>query len=152
MGDQATIEIACDAAFAWTLLADPRLAGEWVTGVAEAEVVTHDGDGRALRVRFTGMPSVGSTTYEVEYRYDESARTLRWHTVDGERPIEGSARIEPLPSGHCQLHYEFRARTPGSLPRWARDTLADDTPTRVVAAFQRFVERRRAASGRGTDG
>lgn len=148
MGDLATIEIACSAAFAWTLLADPRLAGEWVTGVAEAEVLELH-DGRALRVRFTGMPSVGSMTYEVEYRYEEAERTLRWHTVDGERPIEGHARIEELAADRCRLHYELRARIPGSLPRWARDSLADDTPARVVAAFQRFVERRSSVRGHG---
>lgn len=142
MSDAATIELACDAAFAWSLLADPRLAGEWVTGVAEAEVVAQTGDGRALRVRFTGMPSVGSASYEVEYRYDEAERTLTWHTVEGDRPIEGHARIEVIDAARCRLHYVLRVRTPGSLPRWARDSLADDTPARAVGAFQRFVERR----------
>lgn len=138
----ATSEVACDAAFAWGLLADPRLAVEWVTGVAEAEVVTTDGDGRAVRVRFTGMPSVGSTTYEVAYRYDEAERTLRWTTIEGDRPMEGSARIDAIDDARCKITYALRAQTPGNLPRWARDSLADDTPARVVAAFQRFAERR----------
>ena len=142
----ATIDLACEATYAWTLLADPRLAVEWVTGVAEAEVLASNGDGRALRVRFIGMPSVGSATYELEYRYDEDARTLRWTTVEGDRPIEGEARIEEIDAARCRLHYALRARTPGHLPRWARDSLADDTPARVVGAFQRFVERRRAVA------
>jgi len=141
-GTDATIELPCEAAFAWTLLADPRLSVEWVAGVAEAEVVAHDPDGRALRVRFTGMPSVGSTSYELEYRYDEAERTMRWSTVEGERPIEGSARIEPIDAARSRLHYALHARTPGTMPRWARDTLADDTAARVVGAFARFVERR----------
>jgi hypothetical protein len=139
----ATIDVACEAGFAWTLLADPRLASEWVLGVADAVLLASDDDGRPTRVRFTGMPSAASLEYEMAYDYDAAERRLRWHTVgDTERPLEGEAWIEAVGSGACRLHYQMAARASRSLPTWARDTLADDTPTKVVAAFKRFAERR----------
>lgn len=141
----ATIDIACDAAFCWTLLADPRLASEWVLGVADAEIVELDAAGRPGQVRFTGMPSAASLDYVVAYTYDEAARRLRWRTVgEAERTVDGEAWLEPLGAATCRLHYVLTTRAAKSLPTWARDTLADDTPAKVVKAFQRFAERRAA--------
>lgn len=145
MPSEATIELACDAAFAWTLLAEPRLAAEWVIGVADAEVLEVDAAGRAGRVRFTGMPSAASLDYVMAYSYDEADRRLRWHTVgETDRALDGEAWIESLGPAACRLHYALNAQVSRALPAWARDTLADDTPAKVVRAFQRFAERRRA--------
>lgn len=139
----ATADIACDAALAWTLLADPRLASEWVLGIADAEVLELDERGRPARVRFTGMPSAASLEYTMAYRYDEDGRRLSWGTVgDTDRSIDGEAWIEALGAATCRLHYTLTARASNALPFWARDTLADDTPAKVVKAFQRFAERR----------
>lgn len=139
----AQIDVACEAGFAWTLLADPRLASEWVLGVADAELLDSDGEGRPTRVRFVGMPSAASLEYEMAYDYDAAGRRLRWHTVgDTERPMDGEAWIEAIGPASCRLHYQMAARPSRSLPTWARDTLADDTPAKVVAAFKRFAERR----------
>jgi hypothetical protein len=146
MGIEATIEIDCDAGFCWGLLSDPRLVPEWIAGVADAVVVEHDGEGRATRVRYNGMPSTGSIDYGVTYRYDEPALTLRWETLEGtERRIDGEARLVDLGAGRCRLHYALTVWTSRSLPQWAKDTLADDTPDRVVRSFQRFAQRRAAA-------
>lgn len=140
---EATIEIACDAELAWRLLADPRLAAEWVLGVADAEVLELDEAKRPVRVRFTGMPSAASLEYTMGYRYDEAARKLSWSTVgDADRSLDGEAWIEPLGERTCRLHYTMTSKASRSLPSWARDTLADDTPAKVVKAFQRFAERR----------
>lgn len=142
LGD-ATIDVACEADFAWSLLADPRLASEWVLGVADAVILATDGEGRATRARFTGMPSAASLEYEMAYEYDAAARRLRWHTVgDTDRALDGEAWIEALGPASCRLHYRLAAKPSRALPAWARDTLADDTPAKVVAAFRRFVERR----------
>jgi hypothetical protein len=141
----ATIDVACEAGFAWTLLADPRLASEWVLGVAGAEILALDGDERPTRVRFTGMPSAASLEYEMAYEYDAAERRLRWHTVgDTDRALDGEAWIEVLGPVRCRLHYQMAAHPSRALPSWARDTLADDTPAKVVKAFQRFAERRAA--------
>jgi hypothetical protein len=146
MGIEATIEIDCDARFCWSLLADPRLVPEWIAGVADAEVVERDADGRAARVRYGGMPSTGSIGYGVTYRYDEPALTLRWETLEGtERRVDGEARLVDLGGGRCRLHYALTTWTSGALPQWAKDSLAGDTPDRVVLAFQRFAERRSRA-------
>jgi hypothetical protein len=111
--------------------------------VADAEVVEVDDAGRPRRVWFTGMPSTGSLTYELAYDYDDAAMRMRWSTVTGsERQIAGEAQLIPLDGGGCRLEYALKARTSGALPRWARESLADDTPERVVQAFRRFVERR----------
>ncbi len=143
----ATIEIACDADVAWALLADPALVPDWVTSVADAEVLERNERGRPIRVRFVGMPSVASTVYEVAYRHDEAARTLHWATVGVvDRKMDGLARLEPLGAGRCRLHYELVAAANQTLPPWAQVSYAGDTPERAAAAFQRFVERRVAVA------
>jgi hypothetical protein len=145
MGTEATIEIACDARFCWGLLADPRLVPEWIAGVADAEILEIDDEGRAVRVRFGGMPSTGSIGYGVTYRYDEPGLVLRWESFESpERRIDGEARLVELGAGRCRLHYALTTWTSRSLPAWAKDTLAGDTPERAVHAFQRFAERRAA--------
>jgi hypothetical protein len=137
MATEATADLGCDAAFAWKLLADVRLVPEWIAGVAEATVID------ATHVRYVGMPSTGSLEYTVRYRFDEEKRRLDWESADGEeRKISGWAWIEPIGEGTCRFHYALETWTARTLPQWARDTLADDTPARAAAAFQRFVERR----------
>ncbi|MCB9558867.1 MAG: SRPBCC family protein [Kofleriaceae bacterium] len=149
MSALASIEIPCDAAFCWALLADPLLAPEWIAGVAEAEVLERDAEGRATRVRFVGMPSAASMVYEMAYQYDPGGRRMEWVTAgEADRRLEGEAWIEELGPGRCQLHYAMTSSASGSLPYWARDSLADDTPARVVRAFQRLAERRAAAAAR----
>jgi hypothetical protein len=114
-----------------------------VLGVADHEVLEVDERDRPLRVKFTGMPSAASLEYTMGYRYDEPGRRLHWSTVgETDRAIDGEAWIETLEPGRCRLHYTLTARASRSLPAWARDTLADDTPEKVVKAFQRFAERR----------
>jgi hypothetical protein len=146
MSGEATIEIACDAALCWSLLADPRLVPEWIAGVADADVVATDDRGRPIDVRFVGMPSTAAIAYQLAYAYDDDARRIRWSTVDdAERRVAGEAWIVDLGASRCRLHYALDSWAAGSLPRWARDTLADDTPARAVGAFQRFAERRATA-------
>jgi carbon monoxide dehydrogenase subunit G len=143
----ATIEIGADAAFCWTLLADPRLVPDWIPAVAQVEVLEHDAGGRAVRVQYVGMPSTGSIDYQLSYRYDEAARRMTWTPAGvAERELDGAAWIEALAGGRCRLHYELVTRTGRGLPQWARDTLADDTADKVVRAFQRFAERRAGAA------
>lgn len=147
MPGEAIIELDCDAAFAWQLLSDPRLVPEWISGVADAEVITI-ADGRPAEVRFAGMPSTASVGYRLAYTYDDAARRLDWRTVGGdERRVDGSAWLEELPTG-CRFHYALTTWNAESLPYWAHDSLAGDTPERVVASFARFIARRWAARTR----
>ncbi len=142
----ATIEIGADVGFCWGLLADPRLVPDWIAAVAQVDVLDSNAAGRAVRVRFVGMPSTGSMDYQLTYHYDEPARRMSWTTAgEAERELDGEAWLEALDGGRCRLHYTLAAKAGRSLPQWARDTLADDTAERVVRAFQRFVERRAAA-------
>jgi len=143
---ETTIEIECGAAACWDLLRDPLLVPEWVAGVAEAIVLTRDPDGQPVEVRFVGMPSTASIDYVLAYSYQPAERRLRWRTVGGDdRRLDGEAWLVALDGDRCRFHYRLQSWTADSLPRWARDTLADDTPDRVVRAFQRFAERRAAA-------
>ncbi len=137
----ASVDLACSAAHAWSLLADVRRVPEWVPGVADASVLETDAAGRAVRVRFVGMPAAGSLVYVLRYRYDDAARTLRWLTdVGDERSIEGEARISERPGGGSRLDYLLSSWSARSLPTWAQATLADDTPERAVHAFKRWAE------------
>ncbi len=142
---EATIEIGADAAFCWSLLADPRLVPEWIAAVAQVDVLERDAAGHAVLARYVGMPSTGSLEYDMRYRYDEGERRVAWTTAGAaDRELDGAAWIEDLGGGRCRLHYTLTARTGRGLPQWAKDTLADDTAEKVVRAFQRFAERKRA--------
>jgi len=142
---EATVDVACSAEQCWRLLADVLRVPEWVPGVAAAEVVEADADGRPLVVRFIGMPAAGSLDYVLRYGHDDQLRTLRWRSQDdaGERHLEGEARVVDLGDGRCRLHYVLTSWNARSLPGWAQATLADDTPERTAGAFRRWAERNR---------
>ncbi|HTM21832.1 MAG TPA: SRPBCC family protein, partial [Kofleriaceae bacterium] len=90
-----SVLVGCSPERAWALLADVGRVPEWVPGVADAQVLDRDPAGRALRVRFVGMPAAGSLEWVLRYGYDDHARCLRWQSDDdddGERSLEGEAR------------------------------------------------------------
>lgn len=137
---EATIDVRCDAARAWELLADIGQTPEWVPGIAEARVLEGDAKRPAV-VAFVSMPSTGSLEYQLRYRYDEATRTLSWSAGDDEaRGLEGDAQIVPLPDGHCRLRYQFRTWAGRTVPRWAQAALAGDTAQRTCEAFRRYAE------------
>lgn len=137
---EASIEVGCDAARAWTLLADIAQTPTWVPGIAEARVL----EGEATRpqvVEFVSMPSTGSLEYRLRYSYDEATRTLRWSAVGvDQRGLEGEGQIEPISDRRCRLRYQLRTWAGRSVPRWAQAALADDTAQRTVEAFRRWAE------------
>lgn len=137
---EATIDVRCDAARAWELLADVGQTPAWVPGIAEARVLA-GAPRRPTTVGFVSMPSTGSLEYQLHYRYDEATRTLSWSASGDEaRGLEGEAQITPLPAGGCRLRYQFRTWAGRSVPRWAQAALAGDTAQRTCEAFRRYAE------------
>lgn len=137
---EASIEIACSADRAWSLLANILATPDWVPGIAEARAV----DGAPARpsvVEFTSMPSSGSLSYRLRYTYDDDTRTLGWSPAgaDDGRGLEGTARVEAIADERCILHYQVASWAGRAVPRWAQAALASDTAQRTVEAFRRHV-------------
>jgi len=143
---EASIEVGCSAARAWSLLADVASTPSWVQGLAEARVVEGEPT-RPLVVQFVSMPSTGSLEYRLRYTYDDATRTLRWTPAGTDpRGLEGAARIDFLDDARCTLVYQLRTWAGRSVPRWAQAALADDTAQRAVDAFRRWAEAPRATT------
>lgn len=136
------VDIAASADQCYRLLCDVERIPEWVAGVAEVTILERDDRDRAWRVRFTGMPSRGSLSYELVYEYEQDARIVRWQTVEvALRDLRGKARFDELDGGRCRMTYAIRNDTGDQLPSWARAVLAEESAEKVAYAFRRFVER-----------
>jgi uncharacterized membrane protein len=135
----ASIEVACSADVAWSLLTAVERIPEWVPGVAEVEILERDG--LVTHAQFVTMPSTGSLVYRLRYAHDAAERTQRWSSLEGEeRGVDGAARIVALADGRCRLHYTLSSWAGRAVPRWAHAALADDTPQRTVESFRRWAE------------
>lgn len=135
----ASIEVACTADEAWTLLTAIERIPEWVPGVAEVAILERDE--HVTRAQFVTMPSTGSLVYRLRYAHVAPERTQRWSSVEGEeRGVDGAARIVDLGGGRCRLHYSLSSWAGRAVPRWAHAALADDTPQRTVESFRRWAE------------
>jgi len=136
------VDIAASADQCFALLCEVERLPEWVAGVADVMVLERDDAGRARRVRFTGMPSRGSLSYELVYEYDQAARIVRWHTVEvALRDLRGKARFDELDGGRCTMTYTVRSETAEQLPSWARAVLDEESAEKVAYAFRRWVEK-----------
>lgn len=136
------IEVGLSADACYRLASDPTRVPEWVTGVADVKVVDTDDAGRAAVVQFISMPNRGSLAYRLEYSYDDSARTVRWHIDDTTlRDLAGEVTVTPAGDNRCRVRYGLLASAAEVLPGWAAVQLREESPDGVASAFKRWAER-----------
>jgi ribosome-associated toxin RatA of RatAB toxin-antitoxin module len=72
---------------------------EWIRDLKAVEVVSRDGEGRALEVRYRAAAMGRSTSYTLRYDYSEAPRILLWRLVQGDimRRLDGSYEFVSVP-------------------------------------------------------
>lgn len=140
--DAIEVEIATSADHCYRLLCDIRRVPEWVSGVADVQILDLDSERRPVLVRFVGMPGRASLEYSVRYTYDHPQRTIRWQTEGNEqRRLEGEASVTAIDNTRSRLRYALSTWAASSLPSWARTSLLSEEPAVVATAFKRWAER-----------
>jgi ribosome-associated toxin RatA of RatAB toxin-antitoxin module len=79
------------------VVADFENYDDWVTDLKKIDVLTRDGEGRALDVEFRAAAFGRSTTYTLRYDYSKAPQQLTWHQIEGDltETLNGQYRFEP---------------------------------------------------------
>lgn len=96
---------------------------EWAADIKEVEVLAHDAEGRAERVRFRAAAFGRSTTYTLLYDHSGAPQLLSWKQEEGDltRVLDGWYSFELLDGGDTEITYhlvaELRVPVPGFVKR-----------------------------------
>ena len=100
MADQATERTTIDASPArcFEIATTFEDYPSWARDIKETEVLTRDEEGRGLEVRYRAAAMGRSTTYVLEYTYDEAPRRLSWRLKEGDimRQLDGTYDFAPV--------------------------------------------------------
>ncbi len=119
MADQVSerIRIAAPAAQCWEIALDFEQYPNWVRDIKRATVLSRDDVGRALQVEYRAAALGKSTTYVLEYNFDDAPHSFSWRLVRADllRQLDGSYRFEPE-GDSTRVHYELVADLKAPLP------------------------------------
>jgi uncharacterized membrane protein len=83
---------------------------EWAGDLKQATVVSYDGEERALVVEYRAAAMGRSTTYRLQYDYDQAPHRLGWELLSGdlERELDGHYELsEGAVPGTTDVVYEL---------------------------------------------
>ena len=144
----ASITVAAPRADVMAVIADFPAYPEWASAVRSAEIIGHDGGGRASQVRFVLDAGVIKDSYVLAYDWDGDDR-VRWDLA------EPGSVITALSGGYLladadvgtkvtyDLAVDVRIPMPGMLKRRAEKTI-------IETALKGLRDRAEARSGDGT--
>ena len=144
----ASITVAAPRADVMAVIADFAAYPEWASAVRSAEIIGHDGGGRASQVRFVLDAGVIKDSYVLAYDWDGDDR-VRWDLA------EPGSVITALSGGYLladadrgtkvtyDLAVDVRIPMPGMLKRRAEKTI-------IETALKGLRDRAEAGRGDGT--
>jgi ribosome-associated toxin RatA of RatAB toxin-antitoxin module len=113
---------------------------DWQGAVKDIEVLSRDGDGRGLDVRFEIDAKVRAVSYTLRYSY-EPPHLITWDYVEGDvKSVDGEYVFEDRRDGTTLATYSL-AIDPGVwLPGPLKTMLTDQVMKRSVEDLKRHVE------------
>src|SRR5216117_3511674 len=154
----ASITVAAPRADVMAVIADFAAYPEWASAVRSAEVIGHDGGGRARQVRFALDAGVIKDSYVLAYDWDGDAG-VRWDLAEPGSVItalSGGYLLADSAAGNAEAqsgedhnrHRAERAQGPGRSRERRRDVTEE--PSRSgqdpIGDFQRWLVRSGARS------
>jgi uncharacterized membrane protein len=106
--EQTTIKATVEQCY--RTLIDFESYPEWAGDLKQATVVSRDGDERPLVVEYRAAAMGRSTTYGLQYDYDQAPHRLGWELVYGdlERELDGHYELsEGTEPGTTEVVYEL---------------------------------------------
>src|SRR5216117_3980275 len=144
----ASITVAAPRADVMAVIADFAAYPEWASAVRSAEVIGHDGGGRARQVRFVLDAGVIKDSYVLSYDWDGDDG-VRWDLAEPGSVITALSGGYLLAdaSGGTEVTYDLavdvRLPMPGMLKRRAEKTI-------IETALKGLRDRAEAGKGDGT--
>ena len=113
---------------------------EWQAAVKEVDVLSRDGDGRGLEVRFDIDARVRSVSYTLRYSY-ERPHLVTWEYVDGDvKAVDGEFVFEDQRDGTTLATYSLDIDPGVWLPGRVKKMLTEQVMKRSVEDLKRRVE------------
>jgi ribosome-associated toxin RatA of RatAB toxin-antitoxin module len=113
----------------FAVVSDVERYPDWAADIKQVEVLQRDDEGRALEVAWRAAAFGRSTSYTLEYDYNDSPRTIRWHQTRGDltTKLDGSYTFDDAGEGRTQVTYvlavELRVPLPGFIKRRAQSLI-----------------------------
>jgi ribosome-associated toxin RatA of RatAB toxin-antitoxin module len=113
---------------------------DWQGAVKDVEVLSRDGEGRGLDVRFEIDAKVRQVSYTLRYSY-EPPHQITWDYIEGDvKSVDGEYVFEDRRDGTTLATYSL-AIDPGAwLPAPVKKMLTDQVMKRSVEDLKRRVE------------
>jgi len=139
----AAVTVAASPATCYEVASDIEAYPTWASDIKEATVLSTDGQGRPLEVRFRAAAMGRSTTYVLRYDYSGAPQELRWTQVDGDvtTALDGHYHFEPVAGDDTKtevryhLEVDLQVPLPGFVKRRAEGRIIhaalDDFQARV---------------------
>jgi ribosome-associated toxin RatA of RatAB toxin-antitoxin module len=112
MADQATqratIAVSPDRLF--EVVTDFEHYTDWARDLKSVEVLSRDGEGRALEVRYRAAAMGRSTSYTLRYDYTDAPRALPWKLVQGDimRCLDGAYEFHEVDGDPTRTDVVYR--------------------------------------------
>ncbi len=126
----ASITVAAPAAVVMAVISDFGTYPEWASAIRSADVLEHDGDGLASRVRFELDAGLIKDSYTLGYRWQGDSE-VRWEIAEPGSVIAGmtggyllAGRDEDTDVTY-ELAVDLRLPMPGMLKRRAEKMIID---------------------------
>jgi ribosome-associated toxin RatA of RatAB toxin-antitoxin module len=113
--ERMTIHASKDACF--DVLLDFERYPEWARDLKEVEVLERDEQGRGKLVRYRAAGMGYSTSYSLEYDYDDGDR-MSWKLVDGDlvRQLDGCYLFTPVEGDDDAVEVEYQLTADLKMP------------------------------------
>jgi ribosome-associated toxin RatA of RatAB toxin-antitoxin module len=117
--------VSAGPASCWAVAIDVERYPEWAQDIKEAVVLERNERGLATKVAFRAAAMGRTTSYTLNYTYDESAdgpQTLGWTLAEGDimRRLDGHYRFTPTTDGGTSIDYELTVELLVPIPGFVK--------------------------------
>ncbi len=143
MTDQTTerIVVGSSPAVTYEVAADIERYPDWVTDIKQVTVDERDGLGRARLVTFRTVAFGRSTTYTLEYDYDQAPSELGWRLIKGDLTtvLDGSYAFAAVDGG-TEVTYHLEAELKVPIPGFVKTRAQGRIQTTALRELKARVE------------
>ncbi|HEV3226184.1 MAG TPA: SRPBCC family protein [Acidimicrobiales bacterium] len=111
MADQASQRVVIGAApqHLFDVVTDFDHYTSWIRDLKAVDVVRRDAQDRPVEVRYRAAAMGRSTSYTLQYDYDDAPRRLPWKLVDGDimRRLDGAYEFHPIDGDGDRTEVEY---------------------------------------------
>ena len=143
MTDQTTerIVVGSSPTVTYEVAADIERYPDWVTDIKQGTVDERDGLGRARLVTFRTAAFGRSTTYTLEYDYDQAPSELGWRLIKGDLTtvLDGSYAFAAVDGG-TEVTYHLEAELKVPIPGFVKTRAQGRIQTTALRELKARVE------------